>query len=161
MAESARGPDYLRHHVNVRQRVRNLETGVHPTGSRVNYYDTYGPTNISIDSGSAYHSYTSGIIEAPPRWQRRTGIVMLSGALEIDSGASVPTDEKVASLPPEARPLQTVTIPVAASLDPWRVRIRATKSGELRVLCPDSMAASDGSGNPLAIYLDGAMWMVN
>ena len=155
MAELARGPDYLRLHANVRNRVRNLETGVHPTGSHTDYYDTYPPTNFSVPSGSAWHSYSSGVTDYPPRWQRRTGLVMLSGAVELDSGASVPASDQIGTLPPEARPLQELTMAVGAESSPYRARIKVQPDGDLFLLGDGLSAAGT------VVRLDGATWAVN
>lgn len=155
MAELTRGPDYLRLHANVRQRVRRLETGVHPTGGELRYYDTIEPTDISIRSDSNWHRYESGVRIYQPRWQRRTGIVMLSGAIELDSGlSSAPDDDLLATLPPEARPVLGQMLPAAAEQDPYRARLRVQTDGELHVL-----GGNLGAG--AIVWLDGASWPVN
>lgn len=156
MAELTRGPDYLRLHANVAQRVRNLETGVHPTGSELRYYDTIGPTNIGIRSDSNWHVYESGVLTMQPRWQRRVGIVMLSGAVELDSGLSgAPSEDLLATLPPEARPRQGQLQPAAAEQSPYRARLRVQTDGELYLL--GGGLEAEGA----IVWLDGASWPVN
>jgi hypothetical protein len=156
MAELARGPDYLKLHANVANRVRNLETGVHPTGSGLSYYDTIPPTTFSIRGGSSWHAHTVFPNDFPPRWQRRTGIVMLSGAVELDSGAgTVPAEDQIATLPAEARPLLSLVMQVSADSPPYRARIRITPGGDLFVLGDELDVAG------AVVRLDGATWTVN
>jgi hypothetical protein len=155
MAELARGPDYLKLHANVRNRVRNLETGVHPTGAELRYYDTIPPTNIGIRSDSAWHVYESGVLSYQPRWQRRVGIVMLSGAVALDNGlGGAPSEDFLATLPPEARPTQGQLQTAAAESSPYRARLRIQTDGELYVLGGDL-------GADAVVWLDGASWPVN
>jgi hypothetical protein len=135
--------------------VRNLETGVHPTGSHTDYYDTYGPTTFSILGASAWHAHTVFPNDFPPRWQRRTGLVMLSGAVQLDSGRGVPESDQIATLPREARPLHSLVMQVAADSSPYRARIQIHPDGSL------DLFGDELSGDFVVVRLDGATWAVN
>ena len=139
----------------MQNRVRNLETGVHPTGSRTDYYDTYPPTGFGVLSSSDWHAYSSGVTSYQPAWQRRTGLVMLSGAVELDNGKSVPASDQIATLPREARPLVQQTVIVGADSPPYRARVTVKPNGDLYVLGDDLTAAN------AVVRLDGAMWAAN
>jgi len=157
MAEMVRNPDYLKRHLDVRDRVRNLETGVHFMGGELRYYDTIAPTEIDILSEADWESLDAFNNFYPARWQRRTGLVMLSGGVALETGATVPQEQTIAILPVEARPLQAARIQVSADRSPFRTFIVVYPNGELH-LGGGSFA---GSTTAVQVYLDGAMWAVN
>jgi hypothetical protein len=156
MAEMIRNPDYLKRHLDVRDRVRNLETGVHFLGSELRYYDTIFPTNINLLASASWKLYESGVFSWPPKWQRRTGLVILSGAVQLKVGVSnPPADQQIATLPVEARPLVAMTIQVTSETSPYRTRIKVAEDGTLRLL-------ADGLvGTEVIVWFDGATWAVN
>ena len=88
-----RTPDFLHRHADISNRVRNLETGVHPTTSDNNYFDELGPVNLDIRTASAWNP------ELTPRWQRRAGTIMLSGSLR--SGSAPSGEDHFATVPKE------------------------------------------------------------
>ena len=103
--------DYLHIHDNVRRRVRNLEVGVHPTGSNLRYYDSFGPTPITLISpGTTYWQADTW------RWQRRVGIVTMTGGLDRKSGSPAWSGNvKIGVLPAEARPQTDLVVVIPAS----------------------------------------------
>ena len=125
-----RTPDFLHRHANVFRRVRNLETGVHPTNGELSYYDTYAPTGFAIRAASHWRANPTNA----PRWQRRTGLVLLSGGVYSDTGATILDDEWIATLPAPARPVQVQTIEVAADDSPYRCRVRVFPDGKMHLL---------------------------
>jgi hypothetical protein len=157
MAEMVRNPDYLKRHLDVRDRVRNLETGVHFLGGELRYYDTISPTDIEILAAADWHSMDAFNNFYPARWQRRTGLIMLSGAVVLEAGKTVPEQQKIATLPPEARPMQTVRIQVSTDVSPFRTFIVVESDGDLLL----NGGALTGSSTTVQVYLDGAMWAVN
>jgi len=158
MAEMVRNPDYLKRHLDVRDRVRNLETGVHFLGSELRYYDTIPPTEIEIIGDSDWHSMNAFNNFYPARWQRRTGLIMLSGAVYLEASKTVPEYQVIAVLPPEARPLQTGRIQVGADKSPFRTFILVEPNGNLTLYGADFTGTTP---TDLSVYLDGAVWAVN
>jgi hypothetical protein len=157
MAEMVRNPDYLKRHLDVRDRVRNLETGVHFMGGELRYYDTISPTDINIIDSANWHSMDAFNNFYPARWQRRTGLIMLSGAVVLETDKTVPEQQTIATLPFEARPMQAVRIQVSADRAPFRTFIVAEPDGDL-ILFGGSFT---GDTTSVQVYLDGAMWAVN
>jgi len=148
--------DYLHMHDNVRRRVRNLETGVHPTGSHLRYYDSFGPTNIDLSSAASpiFQIFTYW------RWQRRVGIVTMSGGFAKKSGGAAWTDDvKIGTLPAEGRPmtdlqvLVPVTNPGTAGKSHAQVTIET--NGDMTLLHQGGWSAVP------SIRFEGPTWSVN
>src|SRR4051794_27860497 len=103
MAELPRSPDFLRVTASNARRLRNLETGVHPTGVNLEYYDSYPEAVIPLRSG--WMRYEEGTAFATPFWQRRVGIVSLfGGVMPTPNWAGKGTLSIVGDLPEAARP---------------------------------------------------------
>jgi len=154
MAEMTRSPDYLRITASTARRVRNLETGVHPTSSGLNYYDTFGPAPFP-NSEDPVWSLTS--IQTGPGWQRRMGIVQTFGFLAGQWNAS--DDEHfICRLPPEARPRVPVNVmaPMTAA-EPYFAFIRVDTGGFFYLGKPPNATL----GVTCNVYLTGVSWSVN
>jgi hypothetical protein len=152
MAEMTRNPDYLKRHLSVKDRVRNLETGVHPTRSDLNYYDSYGLTSLVFPSSSQWMNSDNGAA-----WQRRVGIVTLSGrATSKVIGTSLNNDQVAAVLPPEARPLTDLRFQGSLITQPWRTTVIVKESGDVIIQRDEIDSAST-----VYVYLDGISWLVN
>jgi len=153
MAELARNSDYLKITASTARRVRNLETGVHPTGSELRYYDSFGPTAVVI-TNSKFEPMTAGWV-----WLRRIGIVAMGGAIQRSGSqtlADFDAEEVLARLPPEARPIVDISGIVAMTSFPFYARITVDEDGYVTVY-----KGSDWSGLFPQIHFEGPTWAVN
>lgn len=157
MANMPRGFDYLHLHRNVAGRVRALETGVHPTGSELTYYDTYYPELIDIELPDWGHDGQLG--DEANGWyvQRRVGIVVMGGAIIPLGGAEEPEpDDLLGVLPTWARPLADLVVNVAVSgVTPPYAQIAIETDGDVRMIGPGWSAIPNG------IHFEGPSWAVN
>ena len=157
MAEMTRSPDFLRITASTTRRVRNLETGVHPTGTELRYYDSFGPTAVVITNPRFQHmAGGQGWV-----WLRRIGIVAMGGAIQGDPNnrpiADFGAEEVVARLPVEARPLVGISGIVAMTNAPFYARITVDADGYVTVY----RAADWGGLNYPQIHFEGPTWAVN
>jgi hypothetical protein len=126
MPEMPRGADFLHLHHNVSRRVSNLETGVHPTGTELNFWDSYGPYQWTLREGWG-HGFN-----APVHWQRRAGLVMLTGAIAPQGGWAAKADPShVTTLPPLARPTRDMTFVCVIDGAPFQTRVTVKANGQL------------------------------
>jgi hypothetical protein len=139
MPVHSRQPDFVASHMNLRQRVTNLETGVHPTLATVDYWDSFDPTPISYDSSTVIAP--GSVI---PKWSRRTGIVYLIGEIIGAELADIPVGGMVyGTLPGEARPKLDNQQLVGISISPFWTQVKIVASNGHLVVLP----AISGSGN--------------
>lgn len=160
MPSHPRNPDYLRVHGNLGYRLRNLETGVHPTGGELSYYDTYEPTVVQVDNASHWKQSTES--SSMWKWQRRVGQVSMMGYIQNKNGvtyADFPDEEVVGTLPREAWPIFEVVQFVPMMSDPFQARIKVAVNGEVTLYkFPNSVMRPDG---PWQVRFEGPTWTVN
>lgn len=157
-----RTADYLTNHIGMENRVSNLETGVHPTTSDVDYFDSTVWTMINRSSGFSY--WVTGLVQRDPYWRKRVGIVSLRGGVQ-PQGSSWPNwDEdasgqeyvEVATLPVAARPVTTMRFLVALTDAPYVADLEVTTDGKINVL----KGIFDGSTpGRVGVVFDGVMWV--
>lgn len=136
MAQHARTPDYLHSHVNVDMRLRNLETGVHPTTADMGYWDNYGPQTIPDSS-----TLLSPVAGAAPKWSRRTGSVYLAGQLQGTLGDIAADGEPYGKLDKLARPNEQQTQVAAISVAPFYTLVTIAVDGTITIAAPTGIAA--------------------
>lgn len=106
MAKTARNHDYIQRNINVEHRVRDLETGVHPTGAGVDFFDSTDWIAATIEPG--FQGWISGVEVFPLQFRKRVGIVTLAGGVSNAGGISSPwppgAEVKVATIPTWAAP---------------------------------------------------------
>lgn len=106
MAKTARNHDYIQRNINVEHRVRDLETGVHPTNSDVDFFDSTDWMAADIEPG--FQPWISGIDTFGLTFRKRVGIVTLAGGVSNEGGISEDWPAgpavKVASIPTWAAP---------------------------------------------------------
>lgn len=127
--------------MNLERRVRNMETGVHPTGSQFEYYDTVLPTLVVIPDNPYWEGLAQGVHPMPPQWQKRVGQVSLIGGYKTKVGVdalTVPNDVVVGLLPEEARPLQQIIGWVTYYQAPYLGRVTIETDGSIKVAAPSS-----------------------
>jgi len=153
MAELTRSPDYLRITASTARRVRNLETGVHPTSSGLNYYDTFGPIQFDFVDGA---EFTSPSLAERAGWQRRMGIVQTFGMLRGTWGPDA--SEYVSKLPPEARPRLPVhgVVPMTNS-PPYIAFVLVETNGDFFL----EKAFGTTEGIIVNMHLTSLSWAVN
>lgn len=151
MSQMARTPDFLYRHANLTRRIRDLETGVHPTTSDNAYFDEIDPTPIEVNDGSVWEVSDNPVFYAAPYWQRRAGTIMLSGVIIAESDTS--GESVVGTLPSTARPRREMIQQAALTSDPYRASVRITVGGQLSVL-PQAGEILAGT----ALFLDGLNW---
>ncbi len=159
MAPVGRKRDQIDLFDNVTRRVRNLETGVHPVGSDLQYYDTIDPTLIDFDNAKIETS-PSGTTDTRPRWLRRVGITQLIGEFRMHSGYTtddLDPEETLATLPPQARPLVDLLFRGGLSVAPFFYHYRVQADGDLVLLAPSSPTDT----TPDFFSLSGSSYPVN
>lgn len=149
MAIHARQPDFVQSHMNLVQRVSNLETGVHPTISSVDYYDSYPPQNIGFGSSS---KVSDG--NPVPSWSRRAGMVCLAGVIVGSHLGSIGSGGVVyGTIPEEGRPKADTVQLVGMTVSPYWTRVKIVASNGHLIVLP----ASSGSGS-FSIILDNVAY---
>jgi hypothetical protein len=134
MPTHSRTVDYLKSHDSLGRRVRNLETGVHPTTADIRYWDDTNWELLTLTED--FDHAREGLIDLPLMWRRRLGIVHLRGGVEpAESGtwASIPAEGiLVTTLPADARPLEdTRLLATVVSQAPYVTPAKIKKNGEL------------------------------
>lgn len=151
MAELSRTPDFLHRHANLGRRVRNLETGVHPTTADVDFFDSTEWAAVPLEPG--FTIATSGINTAPLQWRKRVGIVTLAGGVTRSGGIDSlwPVgDSHVATLPPEARPsarLQMLGVRDNRTITNPMISVAIDPDGSVWVLDPAGELAAAGAND--------------
>ena len=153
MAGTSRRVDFLHLHANVSRRVRNLETGVHPTSSDPAYADVIPPTDITITNPNL-NTYMAGTGAAlSPQWQRRFGVVtMLGGTQPTPNWAALGAEETLGVLPAAARPLADMIFNGAMRGTPYVCQFRVQVDGTVSILKPAGAAGTEG------VRFEGANW---
>jgi hypothetical protein len=134
MPTHSRTVDYLKSHDNLGRRVRNLETGVHPTTADITYWDDTSWALLELTDD--FDHAREGLIDLPLMWRRRLGIVHLRGGVEPATDAvwaDIPAEGiLVTTLPEDARPLQdTRLLATAIAKAPYVTPAKIKKDGEL------------------------------
>lgn len=154
MPRTAKTLDFLDLHSNIHRRVRNLETGVHPTALETGYADTVPPQPIAY-TGAWEPLGALAAQQVYPYWQRRFGVVTLLGGFEpagLD-WTGIAAEEPFATLPAGARPVSDLLLLLPATAGPYFVQLRAGADGHMVVLKP---AADAGQ-----VRLEGANWTID
>lgn len=159
MSELTRNPDFLKITASTTKRVRNLETGVHPTSSELNYYDTYYPRAIDMEGPFAILPAGAGL--HTPKWQRRVGVVTLMGAFYgSPNWGAVGATEKFGELPAEARPNAELFLRFPMSNVPYFCFVTVQTDGDLILHKPPGVnEVSSGANAP--VWLNSNTWTVN
>lgn len=139
MSKRPKTVDYLDSHVNVNDRLRALETGVHPVNHGLNYFDSWPRTEMTLVSGSGFNFPSS----AAPRaaWQRRTGNVYFMGAVSANFATMSSDGVIFATIPDVAAPDQTMHQMVNLLVPPYVVMIMIRSNGEVVAFKPVGAAS--------------------
>lgn len=153
--------DYLERTVNIDNRVRNLETGVHPTSSPLLYYDTTNATEMVVVH-PLWEAGVEGLIRYAPTFQRRVGIVQLGGEIETKTQdpSNIPAwSVNVFRMPSGGRPLieQIFNVPIMFYA-PFYTQIKVKTDGWVDVARPQGSAWLVGR---LYVRLEGPTWFSN
>lgn len=152
MPRHPRALDFVDQQIDLRERVRNLETGVHPVRALANFYASTPLATIPRDTLA-----NSGILSSSDggtaRWMKRSGYILLVGGLQLD-GPTASGGTRWGFMPVNARPALTLRLSAAATEAPYRAWVIIHPDGELLI---------DGSGLPTGISgaivsLDGLGW---
>lgn len=157
----ARNPDYLVRRINVEDRVRNLETGVHPTASDLNFFDTIDFTLLPVVGGAGWEYYSPGVSNFPVGYQKRVGTVAMSGQLEkLDTNVAF-TEQTVFSLPVEIRPLTDLQFVVGLdNYSPFYTTVKVYKNGDVTIYKGTQVWTPDGVSAPV-VHFEGPNWLTD
>jgi hypothetical protein len=158
-------PDFVRSHDDVLRRVRNLETGVHPSGVDVTIYADVART-VLTDESSLFSPTTSGALSLGPYYQKRAGSVSIAGQVtgtirDIPAGG-----EKYGTLPVGVRPAQEETFVKMAliisadgtTVSYHPVLIKVKTNGELLIVNEFGIASPLETRNDSQVFLAGIVY---
>jgi hypothetical protein len=159
VAEMSRTPDFLRRHVGLGRRVRNLETGVHPTTSDTEWFDSTLWTQVPLAPG--FMNGHQGINEFPFQYRKRVGVVMFRGGVTNEGGVSAhwPGDpdfpdgggvKVVGTLPEKFAPDIGQFKIVIVDAPPYRTRAVIQPDGTIEVY--DDLAILTSNEQPNVIF---------
>lgn len=153
--------DLIDSHLNLRRRVRNLETGVHPVGFEVGLFADFALTNFTLSNGWAHN--TSGATTLYAQYEKRSGNVQFRGEIKgplRDAGDGI----QIATLNVACIPARTLNFIqpclyyAASAFHLGHARIQVTSAGA--VLVANSFSLTDASPNNTVVYLDGIVFPV-
>lgn len=149
--------DFISHHVRLTQRVRDLETGVHPVSARYSFGSSVEPTVIVQEPGTgtwvAVSASTAGL-----RWRKRMGIASLMGGYQLVAGGAGTFPAAgviVGHVPNGSRPSVDMSYRAAAIQAPYSARVDVRADGAIVAYRDASMGAGD-----VTVRVDSVQWPV-
>lgn len=143
--------DYLNLHQRLGQRVSNLETGVHPTNSGLEWYDSVDWTLVNTEPG--WPHATSGIYNFFWYWRKRVGIAHMRGGVTGNFGSVGSGGTKIGEIPSGVAPVNATELQVLIPQQaPWRTRATLTPGGDIILY-----NMTGASGSPYLCF-DNAIW---
>ena len=157
----ARNPSMIPRYARLQRRVNALETGAHPMGRGIEIYETIPKTIMTDESGAVLAPLTSGNLTWAPWYSKRSGNVLLGGAVTGYMNDLPIQGEKYSTLPPGLRPAMDLEIVRMALTNDGMfavvgrpVVVRIATSGEIRFF--NSFGISDeDEGGISTLHLDG------
>ena len=126
--------DFIDHHASMARRVRNLETGVHPLRSQVDWRESIPPTKFPVTGGVTGLNPNTSLDVQFPRYQKRSGIGSLMGTCQYISDYLLADEGGLYGvLPVDLRPTARNADLVFNSRTPFTMLVIVQPSGQVRI----------------------------